>query len=646
MLVNSILQTIPFGRKLTATEEKDYTQNALKPAFEYLGTEEVAMIIHGTCFPENNFDIGVGSPYSQEALNLLKFEKVHGFNSNQLGPVGVIRDANNISPYQSTIFTKNYLFTDIKELSQDKYANIVPEEVIKILFNKPQKEHNYAYSDFPEAFANYQYIMKIANKNFKKKLEENNPTAIELNKEFEIFKQNKRNDIYKDALYDVLSKTYKTSDFNKWNDIDRNLIKELNDKNLEAIERYKKIIYRNKEDFESYIFGQFILDKQIKENTQERQKLGFKYINDLLVGFSESDEWANQDLFLKDYRMGCPYGGKGGGPQAWNIPVLDPKKLFNPDGSLGDAGQYLKRKLEASLENFDNIRIDHALGLIDPYIYNKYSLVALDGVIDRNRLKANNISNMPSIDPDGNYKKILNRIILPTLKEHSINKNYPVWEDLCAATQTFDNIYHEQNNLPGITQLQFMRGETSYHHRNWGLVGSHDFEPAQEMIKKDWIKNHNAWNIFYLAGYLNSNPARAKYRDKFCKKIDENESERVKAKFAELFLSCKKIQISFADFFGIDKSYNVGGVANNDNWKLRLNNDYEDSYYKNLASKNPTALNLPEILKMAVQGKADMNKVEQAKKHNIPTEEISSENPQYVQDIINKLDKYEKILKE
>ena len=66
------------------------------------------------------------------------------------------------------------------------------------------------------------------------------------------------------------------------------------------------------------------LDKQIKENTKLRKELGFKYISDFLVGVSKSDEWANQDIFLKDYEMGCPYGGKFG-PQLWKLPVLDPK---------------------------------------------------------------------------------------------------------------------------------------------------------------------------------------------------------------------------------------------------------------------------------------------------------------------------------
>lgn len=636
---NSNRTTFLFGRKLRKDEEQDYRENALQPAFDYLGTEEVAMIVHGTSYPEKAQDLGVGSPYGKAAAKFIPFEILHGFNSNQLGPIGVIRDAQHISPYKSTVSTRNYLFTDLNDLTTDKYANVLSQSDIDSMIDYTDDNgRDYAYSDFPEAFSNYKYLMKIANKNFKQKLANNDPMAQKLNEEFVQFKKEKGVDIYQDALFDVLTNEYKTMDFNKWSELDKNLIQELKNQNPKAIDRYKKITTRSKDDFETYIFGQFILDKQIKENTKLRKDLNFKYISDLLVGFSKSDEWSHQDLFLKNWRMGCPNGGEYG-PQLWNIPVLDPKKLFNDDGSLGDAGLYMKKKLDASLDNFENVRIDHALGLIDPYIYDKNSVNGNDF----SHFRANNISYMPDIDPDGSYKKVLNKIILPTLAEHGIDKDYPVWEDLCTDTQTFNEIYHEKNHLPGITQLEYMRAENSQDDGDWGLVGSHDSDPATKMIKKDWVKDHDAWNIFYLAGFLNSNPKRAKYRDSFCKQIAENDSDRIKAKFAELFLTCKKIQISFADFFGIDKTYNEGGKENDTNWKLRLNKDYEDSYYKNLSSERPTALNMPEILKIAVQAKADMNALKEAQRTG---KEPQENNSPEVENILNNLDKYEKILKE
>lgn len=649
MFVNAIgayKNLISFKRRLTPSEEKDYTQNAIKPALDYLGTEEVAMIIHGTSYPESDLDIGVGSPYGKVAAQLMPFEMLHGFNSNQLGPVGVIRDPQHISPYKSTVSTRNYLFIDFNKLATDEYANILPKEVVESVFNKTVSNgENYSYSQFQEAFANYDYCIKYANHNFKKKLQDNDPNAIRLNEEFKKFRKEKGDVVYKDALFDVLSNLYNTQDFTKWDDIDRDLISLLNQKDPAAKSRYQKVIFRSRDDFESYVLGQFLLDKQINENTKLRKSLGYKYISDLLVGFSPSDEWANQDLFLKDYRMGCPNGGEYG-PQLWDVPVLNPKKLFNDDGTLGPAGVYLKKKLDSSLDDFDNVRIDHALGLIDPYIYDRNSVVISNGQIDLGKFRANNISNMPNVDPEGKYRLILEKIILPSLKEHGLAKDDPVWEDLCAATPLFNSIYHDKYKLPGLTQLEWMRGENYRLTKNWGLVGSHDSDPANLMIKKDWVRANDAWNIFYLAGLLNANPARSKYRDEFCKSIEQNDSQRVKAKFAELFLTCKKVQISFADFFGINKTYNKGGSENDTNWKLRLNKDYEDTYYKNLASEHPTAINMPEVLKMAVQAKSDMEYVKYAQENKIPQDKMQAHNTPEVQQILANLDKYEKILQE
>lgn len=613
---------LSFQRRLKPEEQKDYKQNAISPALDYLGTKEVAMIVHGTCYPESNRDIGTGSPYGKVAAQLIPFEILHGFNANQLGPVGSIRNPHHISPYKSSINSKNFLFIDFNELTKDKYANILTEIDLEDVMLKPEKsEHNYSYSNFPEAFANYDYLVQKARTNLKKAVAENKPDAIKLQHEYEQFKKAKGRVLHKEALFKVLEDTYRTDDFDKWSEVDRNLIAGLGQRTPEAIGRYKTILARSKDDINNFMFGQFLINKQLKENTDFRHHLNFKYINDLQGGFSKSEEWANQNIFLSDYRLGCPHGGPDG-PQYWNLPVLDPKKFFNKDGSLGKAGVYLRDKFESALEDFDNTRIDHVLGLVDPYIYNKYTKAG------------NNISNLPEIDPNGSYKRILNEIILPVLEEHGIDKNMPVWENLGSSTHIFDDIYYKQNRLPGISQLEWMRGESAIGTENWGLVGSHDSDPAIKMIKKDWVKNGDAWNPMYLAGLLNSNPKRANFRDSFCDRIANDDSERIKAKFAELFYTHPRVQISFADFFGIDKTYNMPGHENDTNWKLRLNKDYEQDYYDNLASENPTAINMPEVLKIAVQAKLDKDII-----NNKPVD------TEKVNEIINNLDKYETILK-
>lgn len=623
---NYSFHRVNFGRKLTVDEKQDYNYNGIEPALDYLGTKEVAMIIHGTSYPKSEYDIGVGSPYSKSAQKLMAFEYLHGFNSNQLGPVGELNSVVEYSPYKSSVGTKNYLFIDFDKLATKEYGKLLNEsyDLDSAIGKSKPNGKNYDNSNFPEAFANCDYLLKTAYKKYQEEMKTHRfseiPEIYNLHKEQTEFEKKNRKTLENAALFHVLKKHYGTDDFSKWDEIDRNL--PLNKKDPKTFER---IVHLNRlygDEMEVYRFGQFILDKQIKENTKFRKDANFKYISDMLVGFSPADEWAHQDLFLKDYRMGCPYGGKDGGIQRWNVPVLDPKKLFNKDGSIGEAGLYLKAKLEDALTNFDNVRIDHVLGLVDPFIYSKKG--------DRQ----GNINNMPDIDPDKNYQKVLNKIILPTLEEHGIDKDTPVWEDLVTETPVFNQIYYNYNKLPGITPLEYKKGEYYKGSKNWALVGSHDSDPAQKMIKKDWIRANEAWNPMYLAGVLNASHDSSEY----CKKIANDDSERVKAKFAELFMMGEKVQISFADFFGINKTYNEGGHDENpDNWKLRLNQDFEDTYYKNLSSEHPTAINMPEILKLAVQGKAEM-KIAQGEDPDKVWKESEK--------ILFTLDKYANILKE
>ncbi len=671
MNISSAYTAPVFQRRLRENEKQEYRQDTIQQAYDYLGVKEVAMIMHGSCFPVESQDFGVGSPYSQEAEDIIELEKLHGFNNNQLGPNGKISKAD-VSPYKSTVFARNEMFIDLKALKQDKYANILSDSLTNGLLHNleikyPADGKNYSYSRFYDAFENYDIALNTAYDNFQKKLMEKNPNAQKLNAEYQEFKKNNKNRLIKEGLFRVLSKTYGTGDFRIWeNPIDKDLLNLLKEKNPEAIERYNYLTAKYRKNLNVYSFEQFIADKQIEENKEYRKKHDFKYISDLLVGFSPCDEWINKDAFLPGWRMGCPNGGPNEGPQLWDVPVLDPKKLFREDGSLDVAGRLLRRKIDAALEDCDNVRVDHALGLIDPYIYEESSVELQDGKLSK-KFKAGNLSHL-GFDPNGNYKKILEKIIIPSMKEHGLDPQDAVWEDLSNNDGTwFYEIYKKKHNLPGITQLEFARSEGSSR-KNWALLGSHDSQPALKLLREqDWARNHEAWNPMYLAGFLHWDEARAKERDEFCSKISNNPLDRVKAKFAELFMNSEKIQIAFPDFFGIDQVYNYGGKNRPTNWKLRLSRDYEDAYYKNLSSDNPTALNLPEILTIAVKAQMDREYIQylNSKKEDIKKymsdpvkygemlKAVNDDAQQYKENLhkrlaplLERLDKYTNILKE
>jgi len=636
------VNNVGFGRKLKEEEKPEYTK-AIHDALDYLEVKNLSMIVHGSSFPSDKRDTSIGSPYSKGADKFVDFLKLNGFNAVQLGPGGSIGKKDN-SPYISKVFAKNELFIDLEPLKSKKYANILSDKTYDNVTtqNKETKDKNYNYTDFNKAFSNYEKSLDEAYNNFSAKLKAKDENAAALNKEFENFKKENKSWVENDGIYKVLAKENKSNDFEKWNETDKNLPHNLKKGDENAQTRYNEIMKNHGKEIDKNSFVQFIADKQLKENNQKRKEIGFNYIGDLLVGFNQSDVWSNQKAFLKGWKLGCPFGGVNNGPQTWGIPVLDPKKLFKEDGSLGESGNLLKEKIKYSLKNYDNVRIDHALGLVDPYVYKESSVEKNEnGEVRRDKLVGNNVSYMHEVDPQGNFKKVLSKIVLPTFKEYGVNKNDAVWEDLCSETQTFNEVYHGQEKLPGITQTEWRRAENSPKD-NWTLVGSHDSTPASEMIQKDWIKNSDSWNVDYLSGYLNPDPIKGKERAEYKDKIINSPQERVKAKFTELFRSSKNLQMMFVDFFGIDKVYNHGGQDKPTNWKLRVDNDFEDDYYRALQDKNSYALNMPEILSQAVKAKAEM----EVAKHPDRADDLRKDLTNKLSPLVSTLDKYTNVLKE
>ena len=162
--------------------------------------------------------------------------------------------------------------------------------------------------------------------------------------------------------------------------------------------------------------------------------------------------------------------------------------------------------------------------------------------------------------------------------------------------------------------------------------------------KGEYTREHDAWNSEYLAGYLNIDDGRdniGNIRKELSDLYNTNDRERIRAKFAEL-MTTPKFQISFADLLGItDVTYNVGGSKRKENWEERISADFLDKYYENLSSENPTALNVPELLKKSLQAKIDM----QVKQSNDWDKTRAELNEKY-KPLLDDLQKYADILKE
>ena len=265
--------------------------------------------------------------------------------------------------------------------------------------------------------------------------------------------------------------------------------------------------------------------QKIKENKEWRDKLGFKYINDLLVGCSKMDEWRYQEAFLKDWEMGARENNSAS--QRWHIPVIDPKKIMIGD-ELNIGGKFLKEKINFALEFSDNIRVDHVMGLIEPYLMAKHADDSEFDTIHKNNDLEMYISQLQ--DENGkeydfywDYPKLLERIILPAFKEHGITKDLPMWEDICSYPDRFKMVYN-QLELPRISFLDWEKAEdaVSNNPKGWFILGNHDTIPVMNYLQRkdgngnEYTKNQSAWNPLYLAGYLHQNPNRAEERKPGC----------------------------------------------------------------------------------------------------------------------------------
>ena len=655
------------------SEAQDF-HNTITASKNYLGIKNLTLIMHGPSFPVGEDDLFIGSPINSAAVKTNKLLKLHGFDSIQLGPPGLIF-RQNVSPYSSSIYSRNYLFTDMTKLTQKEYANLLSLDDIREYSKNVDK--NTERTDFEKAFQSYDILFSIALDNLENKVKQGDADAISLKIDFEEFKKQNAHWLDGDATGSILTDKFKSLDFHDWP------IEYQKPENDEV----KSLVAQNSDKVELFKFQQFIIRKQenefIKENPDK-----LKYNSDAIIGFSMLDYYNHQDAFLKDMYVGCPYGGKGsakeqgtpwGNNQTWRIPVINPQKLFKPDGSLDIGGQLIKDKFENLLDTYQNIRIDHALGLVDPWLYNDNDVettykgqikdeniisVTAHGANLNDFAKENvfkmrddwnektrdiyrqineRIKHLPNIDPDKNYVKIIEKILLPLLAEKGLNPKNLVWEDLCCPTKTFEDLYYNKLKLPGIISLKQYQGQKKMHLTDYTFMNlSHDDPPASKMYSKKLYRQNSYdggyFNPAYLIGWLHPEKTNDERKILIDNMVNDTRL-RVITKFQELFRSGKKIQVSFMDFFGLDKTYNKMGTTDKDNWTLRLTKDFEERYYKTLENKSDdkVALNNPELLKRAIISTILAN--ENAK--DVKAKEMAEAKP-----LLDKLEYFENMLYE
>ena len=421
---------LSFQRLLTPIEKIE-TRAAITDAKKAIGLDRLAIVTHSISFPSDvSEDVGIGILSDNRGTNsYINFLYDNGFDMLSIEPMGRIR-AEFYSPYDSTLLSKKQI-VDLKQLCTDEWANILDIETFnEIVKNKDynvqiptgDKSNPYKTVRFSEDMALYDYVIdsedkaiRKAYKNFRAKVEDKNPKALELDKEFSEFKKENNYYLKGDAIYFILHKANDYKRHSQWENPLHRVLFNSEDESFSPSEKLVEILKLEEENFEEiefYKFFQFIANKQQKDfinkvsslslkryesdmeiiekahqdglitkgkynyliaKIQEYKKdfQGVNVIGDKQVGYSDADIFSNPTFFTKDEFMGAPPNFlKASKGQDWNFPFIPYEKMFNKDGSLNSGGLYLQKVFKKYFEdNVGGVRIDHVIGLIDPWTY-------------------------------------------------------------------------------------------------------------------------------------------------------------------------------------------------------------------------------------------------------------------------------------
>lgn len=641
-----------FSRQLKDDEWKTYQQTLTK-AKAVLGKDRLALIAPIRSLPVDTNDVGWGNLLG--AQHFLQFARKLGFDTVQADPSGKL-PPNDVSPYMGSVFSYNPLQIDLHTLTTPGYGAVLSSEdiapLVQVYQASPRGQNNRTYrEDFQATFDN---VLKKAFDTYQTK----QPKALV---DFvEAFKQKNNNWLVSDALYEVLAtKIYQEPEFQKWQGENAELDKALfssktNPEKREA--RLAELKEAHAEDIAFYQFVQALASKQFVDARDQLKKKGLAVFGDRQIGFSYRDQWANQDLFLEGWYMGAPPERAYPVTQDWNFPVVNPELIFDQDGRVDlkkPGAQLLYRVFDKMFQDFRGVRIDHIIGLIDPWVYKPtpatgeitedmkrqwphgrlFSSPQVEALAKFSRVPKDAVAPMPGnpteidVKPEAltpgvlkKYAGLVNDIVIAAAKKNGLSQNDILFEDLGTLTNPVREVV-TKSKFSGIRVNQFINlndpnkcehvGKLQKPHY-WYALGSHDNGPIWQ--KPDAPETAVTARQLAQAKRL-KNQVYAKQKTVQVKELTEH-NRMVKGLFTEMFLSpAKKLQVFFPDVFGIAEWYNRPGSQNGPDtaiqdelWTMRIPKDYEKLYFKKV--QQGQALNLPEQLAdtMASKGKKFVKK--------------------------------------
>ena len=621
--INNADRNPNFGRMLTAKEQVVDTKtinNGLKALDKELG-----IIIHNSSAPSKSFmNTGIGSLLSKTSDKFfIPFLRTHGFSSIQQEP-DFLRRLSDPSPYSPISTAKNIYMIPLEKLASPEYDNLIPLKDFIGIVKRNADAKKLEKVDYGNIFLEYDTALKTAYKNFRSK-KKTSGIINALDKQFKAFKQERYDSLEPNAMYEILAKEHYSEDWNKWPAVDRTLYD--SDGNAE---RLRELRIKHRKDIDFYMFKQWLAEKEIEKANKRNHSYGINVIADTPVAFTPAEVWMNKDLFLKDLVLGCPPDFFSSEGQRWGFPIIDPKTIFNEDGTLGKGGEFLKKRYESIFKTSPGgVRIDHLVGLIDPFVYlEKEAHMTEDNSGRLYSSPWHHLLKQYTRQSEDEYSAIFEKIIFPAAEKYGITRDKIICEDLGYVTDHVKRVI-EKLNLTGLSVTQYGASGFDAPARNVIMPGSHDnqsFIEYTDNFFRNGSTNDGRDYFMYKTHILGSDTLiPGENVDLYREELRSDKHKFMSASFAELFTSpAKKIQIFFTDFFGIGKTYNIPGTKK-DCWTLRAPADFEHLYCDNLTKG--LGVNLPEAISRAIKQKG---------------EEFSSK----YKDLIKELDLFAQILKQ
>lgn len=602
----------------------------IKDALSLLGIERLALAIHDQSFPSLvDEEIGRGSPYAHGGADFLKFVAELGFNCLQLGPQGKTSRANP-SPYDGSLFSKNEASMALVPLCEENKL-IDRGLVAKLVKESPSCSSPRSLSSYRYAHDAVQTALENAFDSFEAEAERHET----LQREFEVWQEDNSFWLEPEELFETLSIEYGTDDWRRWSEGYQRLCE---DPEFVTGDRAMFLRSKHEKDIARFRFGQFLVHRQHQQFREVATACGVKLFADVQIGFSTRDTWAYHPLFIDGYLLGAPPSRTNPDGQPWGYPLLDPHLYFENAGrELGPALQFVQKRIDKLLNDFDGLRIDHPHGIVCPWVYKSDEPDALKAVQTGARLfESPNVPAHPKLAgyaiaradqldeslarfADGWVKTLDEQqverygavidLIEARMRSHSLDATDIVCEVLSSCPFPLNRVLkHKHLGRFRVTQKadplnrnDVYRTDTASR-PDWVMLSTHDTPPIWSAAA-DWsTARREAWAMYLAQRHAHDSETRAQ----LTRRLATDVTALIEALFVDLFVGpAANVSIFFTDLLGMPQCYNRPGVVSEDNWVLSVPNDYRRFYANRIKDKQ--ALSLPAVLAAALRSTAGQN---------------------------------------